>query len=95
MDIVKVLKRKDAASVIVAVVVAMVLVPLLSSLVGELSRIVSGLNEGQVFGYAQTTPGTGWQGEYLFPVVFAALQLIALEVLIRLYVLVHDAVSGK
>jgi len=93
MAIVSVLKRKDAASVIVAVVIAMILGPLLTSLTAEVAQMISGLDDGQNFSYAG--PGNGWQNAYLFPVVWAVSQLLLLEALIRVYALVHDAVSKK
>ncbi len=89
MDIVKVLKRKDGASLVVGVVVAFVLINLLSNVTARLSSWLAGIDTGQ-FG----VPG-GWKAEYLHPVINAIVQLLVLEILIRLYVLVHDAVSGK
>lgn len=90
---IKVLKRKDAASVVVAVIVAMIIWQALPTLTGELAEMISGLDNGQSVSYVY--PGAGWQGQYLHPVVSAVLQLVLLDVLIRLYVAVHSMVSKK
>ena len=84
MVVVKVLKRKDAASVIVAVVVALIVLQLLGTVTPHWAGWISGLDKGQ---YASSTvPGTGWKGEYLYPSVLAAVQLLALEVLGWIYI---------
>jgi hypothetical protein len=85
MYLIKVLKRKDAASVITAILVAMILLQPMGQVTAKLAAKISGLNNGQYYGYS--APGSGWQGEYLYPVVWALLQLVLLEILIRLYVL--------
>lgn len=89
MGIIKVLKRKDAASVILAVVIGLVVLQLVSGLTAKMAGQISGLNDGQ---YARAE---GWHGDYLLPVVSAALQLVALEVLVWLYVGVHTLVGKK
>jgi hypothetical protein len=84
MYLVKVLKRGDAASLIVAILVALVVTQPLGEVTTRLAAKITNLNNGQYFGYA--APGSGWKGEYLYPVVWAVLQLLVLELLIRLYV---------
>jgi hypothetical protein len=76
MILVKVLKRKDAASVLVAIVIAMIISQPLSTSTISLASKIAGNNGGQ-FGYS----GGGWKDEYLFPVVWALLQLVVLEIL--------------
>ena len=93
MGIVKVLKRKDAASVILAVVIGMVLLQLVSTLTTKLAGQISGLEDGQYLSYSY--PNAAWQGTYLFPVVSAALQLLALEILVWLYVGLRSLVPKK
>lgn len=88
MVLVQVLKRKDASSIVVAVVVAWIVIGLLSAVTIELTSKISGLSGSQ---YA--TSGGGWKVIYLAPVVSAALQLIALEILARLYIWVAKALS--
>jgi hypothetical protein len=93
MVLVRVLKRKDAASVVVAIVIAMILAQLISSVTGRWAGMLSGLDDGQYFGSAP--PGSSWQGEYLYPVLWAALQLLVLEILGWIYVLARSMVKRK
>lgn len=79
MQIIKILNRKDAYSVIVAVFLAMILMQLMPSYVGELAQRISGMGSEGGF-YSYTGPGSGWKGQYLFPGVLALLQVVALEI---------------
>jgi hypothetical protein len=88
MVVVKILKRRDASSVVVAVVVAIIVSGMLVAVTAHLAGWISGLSEGQ---YSNPASSTGWQEQYLYPVVQAALQLLALEVLGWLYVWVRGA----
>ena len=90
MYLIRVLKRRDAASVIVAIVVAMVLMQFVLPITGRLSSWIVGSHNGPYFGFAG--PGGGWKDEYLFPLVAAVVQLLALEVLIWVYVWVPKLV---
>jgi hypothetical protein len=83
----KTLKRKDAASVIVAVVVALIISQLLPALTADLTGWLVGTPDKVVL-YGEEFAAT-WQAKYLTPLVSAALQLLALEILIRLYGLVR------
>ena len=76
MVTVKVLKRRDAASVAVAIVVGLIVYSFLSAVTNQLASNISG-RVPQVTG--------DWQTLYLYPLVLAALQLIALEILLWLY----------
>lgn len=87
----KVLKRRDAASVIVAVVIAMILWQMVSSVTNPLAGQLSGLSDGQ---YGAPFPG-GWQSQYLQPIVWAALQFIVLEVVLWLHGMVHASLFKK
>lgn len=89
---IKVLKRKDAASVIVAIVVAMMLVQLLPIITAELTNWITGVNEG---GFSYAIPDADWKTQYLNPVVAVLVQLVALEIIVRLYVMGHSLVSNK
>jgi hypothetical protein len=90
MVIVQILKRKDASSVVVAIVLGLILLTLLSSVTGELSAKISGTAD--LGGYAGSP---SWKLTYLQPVVAAALQVIALEVLGWVYVFVKGLSKGK
>jgi hypothetical protein len=70
---IKVLKRKDASSVVVAVVIGLILAKLLPALTERLAGVLSG---------AEVGVGAGWQVQYLQPVFSAILQLLLLEVLL-------------
>jgi flagellar biosynthesis protein FlhB len=84
MVLVQVLKRKDASSVVVAVVVAMVLYQVVQTIPAKWAGWLSGLQDGQYTTY--TNGNTDWKGQYLYPIVFAILELLVLEVVVRLYV---------
>jgi len=73
---IKVLKRKDASSVVVAVVIGLILAQLLPALTGRLASVLSGVD---------VAVGAGWQDQYLQPVVSAVLQLALLEIILWLY----------
>ena len=88
---IKVLKRKDASSVVVAVVTALILSQLLSVLTSDVSGKILGLNEGEYIAYA--APNADWIAQYAHPVVYATLQLLLLEVILWLYGAVKAAVS--
>jgi hypothetical protein len=84
MLLVKILKRRDASSVLVAILLAIIIQPVLATL-AHLAAIISNLNNGQYPNGA--FPGSGWQGEYLYPVVLAILQIILLEILAWIVIL--------
>lgn len=86
MVIVRILKRKDAASVVVAIVVGLVITQLVSSLMSELSNKLAGVDTLRGL-------GTDWKGGYLQPILYAALQLVLLEILAWIYIWVHDALA--
>ncbi len=90
MVLVKILKRKDASSVIVAVAIALIINQLLSWVTGDLAVRISGISEG---GFSYSTGGN-WRNMYVQPIVAALLQLIALEIVVRIVVLVNTAFSG-
>lgn len=82
MVLIKVLKRKDASSVLVAILIAMIINQPLSMMTGKPATIISGLGHKQGgfmwFGYG---PDGGWQSQYLFPIVWIIVQLVVLEIL--------------
>lgn len=78
MYIVKILKRKDGASVVVAVVLAFVLVYVLTAVTHDLATYLSGIE-------ATATPDQ-WRENVVRPVMAALLQVIVLEAILRLVV---------
>ncbi|MBA2278848.1 hypothetical protein H0V99_00180 [Candidatus Saccharibacteria bacterium] len=77
MYIVKVLKRRDAASVIIAIVLAMIVMQVLQSSTFDLANRITSTNEF-------TGGGPGWKTMYLQPIVSAAIQLVVLEIGLRI-----------
>lgn len=80
MYIVKVLKRKDASSVIVAVILALILGGVLTVLTGDLSTYLSGI---------ETSGGTEWRENIVRPLIAAGLQFILLEAVLRVVIYVR------
>ncbi len=76
MYIVRILKRKDAASVVVAIVLALILSGIVSVLTGDLSTYLSGIEK----------TATDWRGDVVRPLIHAGLQLILLEAVLRLVI---------
>lgn len=88
----RVLKRKDASSVLIAVVLAMILMQVLQSMTGNLASKLSGM-EGETIG--APVFGNDWKATYLFPLVHGVLQVLLLEVFIWVFFKVKDAVVSK
>ncbi len=86
MMLVKILKRKDASSLIVGIILAMIIVQALSITTGDLAAELSGIKDSQQGGFGFSPPGTGWEQTYLYPIVWALIQIVALEVLVALAV---------
>jgi hypothetical protein len=74
---IKVLKRKDASSVVAAVVVGLVLYSLVSTVAEPIAK--------EIDLTSATTAIGEWQMLYLHPVIVAALALILLEIVLWLY----------
>ncbi len=86
MLIYKVLKRKDAASVIVAVVIALLLMTALNIWSLDITSEITGSDGPYGSGF-----GGGWKDQYLNPAVSLAVQLVFLEALLWLWVGVLSA----
>lgn len=92
MVLVRILKRRDASSVIVAILIAMIVAqPLNESFSTPAAKILN-LNSGQYFGYAPPNSGARY---YFYLIVWAILQLIALEILAWIVVLANRPVRRK
>lgn len=89
----KLLKRRDASSVIVAIIIAWIVAQLLPVLVAPLSGVIIGLDERQYISY--TIPGASWQAQYLQPVLSAVLQLVLLEVILWMYVMAKSMTGRR
>lgn len=80
MYIVRILKRKDAASVVVAVILAFILSSVLAVLTGDLATFLSGI---------ETTGGTEWRENVVRPLISAGLQVVLLEAVLRAVIYVR------
>lgn len=76
MYVVRILKRRDAASVVVAIVLGLVLSSIVSVLTVDLSAWLSGLEGASI----------EWREDIIRPLIHAALQLVLLELLLRVAV---------
>lgn len=86
---IKVLKRRDASSVVVAIVIGWIVAQMLPALTAKLAGSLSGADESQYIMYS--APGADWQAQYLYPVVHALLQLVLLEIVLWLYTTIMAA----
>lgn len=86
MYIVKVLKRKDAASVVVAVVLALVLLSAVQAVTYDLAVYLSGLDN---------VKGTEWRTSVITPLISAFLQVIVLEAFLRAVIYVRPLFVRK
>ncbi len=86
MDIVKILKRKDAASVLIAIVLAIIINNLVIALSLEIATRISGTS---------SMGGYPIKNTYVLPVVSAIVQIVILEILVRIYVEFNRMMTGK
>lgn len=82
MLLVKIMKRKDAASVLVAIVLAMIIVQPITSCTIRIAGWITSTG-GQSYG-----PTGDWKVEYLNPIVWALVQILVFEALAWAYVYV-------
>lgn len=92
MVLVKILKRKDASSIIVAIIVAMIIGQVLAMVMMEPASKLIG--KDSLYGEGGFG-GPDWKTIYLQPVVAAGLQLIALELLAWIVIGVEVLVKPK
>ncbi len=94
MVVVKILKRKDASSLIVGVVIAMIVAQFLGTATLDLaSKVANWQWQNNGGGYAG--PPNSFQVMYLQPFVAMLLELVFLEVLIWVYLGLHRLVAKK
>lgn len=85
MGIVKVLKRKDGASLVVGVTLGFLTYVFVTAVTAQLTDKLVGT----------TTVGDSFKTAYLAPTVQFLLSLVALELLIWVYVAIRSGVTGK
>jgi hypothetical protein len=93
MLLVKILKRKDASSVLVAVLMALIVWQPLTQETAKPAAKLLGLNNNQYLSYSP--PGGDWKSQYLFPVVWVIVQVIVLEILAWVYIFATKPMSRK
>ena len=82
MVTIQVLKRKDASSLIVSIALAMIGFAVIGSITKHLSYVLSGMND---------VYDASFKSDYILPLVAFALQVIALEVFLRLIIKAREA----
>lgn len=88
MVIVKVLKRKDASALVVGVSVALIVTSFLTTATTQLVSKISNIGLG-----SSAPVEAGWRSSYFMPFVALILQLLALEILTRIYIMLHDSMQ--
>jgi hypothetical protein len=89
MGIIKVLKRKDGAALVVGVALAITIANFLTTITFQLSLKLSDMSAS-----ANQESG-GWRTSYLEPLIGLILSIIALELLVWVYVWIHQATTNK
>ncbi len=86
MVLVKVLKRKDASSVLVAVALALLLTNFLSTVSFDLASRLTEFVSGKESEYLNSQTSIGWDQIYLLPTFTLLVQVVILELVVRLVI---------
>lgn len=89
MYVSKVLKRKDASSLSIAVVMALAFTNFLSSVSTRPAELLSGVES------PYGSSAGGFKDQYLYPLALLVVQLILLEISVRLIVWLRPMVVSK
>jgi hypothetical protein len=103
MNIVKVLKRKDASSIIIAIVLAILTSTFLSLVIGSFSaEIISGMNLGPLISEGVYGPTDSsyiaslhWSDAYLRPLLQFVLSVLMLEIITGVIVTFRSMIKKK
>jgi hypothetical protein len=87
MVLVKILKRRDASSVVAAIVVGYLLLQFIQTLTNKWALKISNVNYGPVSYH--------WKEDFLMPLVWLLLELILLEVICWLYAWLTSGIKKK
>jgi hypothetical protein len=87
MVLVKMLKRLDGSSIVVAIVVGSVLLQFIQTLTNKWAIKISNVSYGPIPFH--------WKEDVLLPIVWLLLELILLEILCRVYVWSASALKSK
>jgi len=90
MGIIKVLKRKDGATLVVAIALGFIVGNFISTVGYPLASKLAYVGQTD---QAQGS-GPGWRFDYLIPTLTLIAGIIILELLIWIYVWIHGAVTG-
>lgn len=93
MVLIRILKRKDGASLVAGVIIAMIVAQVLPVLTSGVAGRLLGLEDGQYTSYG--FPNAGAAATYVHPVLSALLQLLLLEVIAWIYVWVASGSDKK
>jgi len=85
MDIVRILKRKDASSVVVAIALGLFVEQAVGAWASRPAEWLAGANSG----------GGGWRANFWGPLWLLLIELLVLELLIRLYVMLAKSQNSK
>lgn len=92
MGIVKVLKRKDGATVVVAVALGFAIANFMINITTQMSsRLVDRMGAGPT----PYSPIGDWRREYLMPFLALLFAIVTLELLIWIYVGLHNLVVNS
>ncbi len=80
MYIVKFLKRKDAATLIVGIILAVIIAGILPAVTSDLATYLAGI---------ETAQATEWRENVIRPLISAGLQIVVLEAILRVVVYVR------
>ncbi len=82
MVTVKVLERRDGASLVVGVVLGIFVATAVAAFSDRIGRVLSGLGNHS---------NSDWKANYLFPVVLFLVELVILEIGVRLFIYLREA----
>lgn len=95
MYVVKLLKRKDASSVVVAVWLSWQLMQLTMAVGARATTWLAGLGDADYYSRTYDFQTFNWRNELLSPFVSLLVQLVILELVIRLFVWLHPMLTKK
>jgi hypothetical protein len=95
MVLIKIMKRKDASSVLVAIILATIIGGMLMWMANDISFRISDMTGSGGDEYSAFGPNGNWRMVYLQPFISAVVQILMLEILARIYIFVHNSMQKK
>ncbi len=94
MEILRILKKSNIYSVIIAIIIATAVGSAMMMTLQEPATLLSGVDRNELYGGAGGYQGgPGWQTMYLQPVILLVLQIIVLEILCRVAVVISKKIK--